>query len=257
MSELSIVLIVKNEQEGIEKCLQVAQTLADELIVLDAGSEDDTQQISLSFGAKVYENNQWPGYGKQRQIAQSYATKPWVMMLDADEILTAESVAEIKKVVKQNDQDNVYFIPRSTHVFGRFIHYGGWYPDFVARLYPREKVAYNDNLVHEKLLIPTVMKQKKLTHPLLHYSYKDMNDYLVKSAFYAKSWADQRFSQGKKTSILNAALHAIGCFTRMYIFRLGFLDGKQGLILALLSSHSTFVKYIDLWSRYHSDKMSS
>ncbi len=247
MSSLSVVLIVKNEAENVKKCLDKIKDIADEVIVLDSGSTDETVNICKTYGAKVFNNDDWPGFGKQRQIAQSYATKDWVFMLDADEHFTEQSRKEIRGIVENNEQNTVWQIPRLSKVFGRFIKHSGWYPDYVIRLYAREKVVYNDSLVHEKLAVPTEIKIKNLKHHLLHYTYKDVVDYLVKSAGYAEAWATQRAQQGKKTSITNALMHGVACFIKMYLIRLGFLDGKQGFILALLSGHSTFVKYIALW----------
>jgi (heptosyl)LPS beta-1,4-glucosyltransferase len=247
MASLSVVLIVKNEQETIEACLDSIESIADEIIVLDSGSDDNTVALCEQKGAKVYVNKVWPGFGKQRQIAQSYATKDWVFMLDADEHFTEQSRAEIRAMVDEDNQNYIWQIPRLSKVFGRFIKHSGWYPDYVMRLYPREKVNYNDSLVHEKLQLNGELHVGNLKHHILHFTYKDMNDYLIKSANYANAWATQRHEQGKTTSIANALLHGVVCFIKMYIIRAGFLDGKQGFILALLSAHSTFVKYIDLW----------
>ncbi len=249
MSSLSVVLIVKNEQESIIACLQSIGDLADEIIVLDAGSDDKTLELCQNFGARVYQNTPWPGYGRQRQIAQSYASKEWIFMLDADEHFTRQSREEIKQIVQQNNQNTIWQIPRLSQVFGRFIRHSGWYPDYVIRLYPRAKAQYNDALVHEKVVYPQDMQLKSLQYPLLHYTYKDVHDYLTKSANYAQAWAQQKAQKGKKTTISNALLHGVACFIKMYLLRAGFLDGKQGFVLALLSAHSTFVKYLDLWVR--------
>ena len=170
-------------------------------------------------------------------------------MLDADERITPELQKSIITVVNEDSQNSVYDIARLSYCFGKFIHHSGWYPDYVTRLYPRTKAAYNGSMVHEKLEYPADLYCKKLQGDLLHYTYRDINHYLVKSAHYAEAWSKQRYEQGKRATLLQGALHAVGCVVRMYILRAGFLDGRQGLLLALLSGHSTFVKYADLWVR--------
>ena len=249
MSSLSVVLIVKNEASILSDCLATVDW-ADELVIVDAGSTDATIDIAKKHTDKVFVESDWQGYGVQRQRAQSYATGDWVLMLDADEQITKELQQSIQKVVAVNNQDKVYALPRLSWVFGRFIRHCGWYPDYVIRLYPRNKAAYGDDKVHEKLIFPETMNVEKLKGDLLHFTYRDMEHYLVKSASYAAAWADQRYAKGKRVSLLQGTLHALTCFIRMYIVRLGFLDGRQGLLLSLLSAHSTFVKYADLWVRY-------
>ena len=250
MPTLSAVLIVKNEASSLAACLQTL-SWADEIIILDAGSSDRTVEIAKQFTDKVFIEADWPGYGVQRQRAQERASGDWVMMIDADEHVTPELAAAIKSVVTNNDQTRVYALPRLSWVFGRFIRHGGWYPDYVVRLYPRHKAEYGAEKVHEKLHFPDDMEVVKLKGDLLHYTYRDMQHYLVKSAAYAAAWAEQRQASNKKASLMQGLWHGLACFLRMYLLRLGLLDGWQGLLLALLSGHSTFVKYADLWVRKH------
>ncbi len=247
--KISAVLIVKNEAANLMACLKNL-TWVDEIVVLDSGSSDATVEVARHFTNKVFTATEWLGFGVQRQRAQSYATGAWVLMVDADEILTPELIADIKLVV-ENDKNlsSVYALPRLSYCFGRFIRHSGWYPDYVVRLYPRQRVGYNAARVHEKLEHPDNMKVERLHGDMLHYTYRDLEHYLVKSAHYASEWALQRELRGKSASLSQGVLHGIGCFVRMYIVRAGFLDGRQGLLLALLSAHSTFVKYADLWVR--------
>ena len=248
MATLSVVLIVKNEAEHLAACLDTV-SWADEIVVFDSGSSDNTLEIARRYTDKVFVDSDWQGYGVQRIRAQKQASSDWVMMLDADERVSAELQRSIQQVLSEDDQNCVYDIPRLSWVFGRFIRHSGWYPDYVTRLYPRERASYNDARVHEKLSYPQQMTKQKLMGDLLHYTYKDLNHYLVKSAHYAEAWAQQRQERGKQANLLQAFIHGVGCFVKMYIVRAGFLDGRQGLLLALLSGHSTFVKYADLWIR--------
>jgi (heptosyl)LPS beta-1,4-glucosyltransferase len=246
MATLSIVLIIKDESKNIEACLRTAN-FADEIVIVDSGSQDNSVELAAKFTDKIFIENDWQGYGIQRQRAQEYASGDWVLMLDADERITPELRRSIVAAVQDDDRTSVYNVTRLSFCFGRFIRHSGWYPDYVARLYPRQKAAYNSSTVHEKLSLPKGMKVRNLSGDLIHYTYQDMKHYLVKSAGYAEAWATQRHSNGKKATLLQGVLHAIGCFVVMYLLRAGFLDGKQGLLLALLSSHSTFVKYAYLW----------
>ena len=251
--KLSVVMIVKDEAQSIASCLTGLEW-ADEVVVLDSSSSDETVALVKQFTDKVYVDSDWRGYGVQRQRAQSYATGDWVLMVDADERLTPELIDEIKIAVSVNDQSKVYALPRLSYCFGRFIRHSGWYPDYVVRLYPREAAEYTNARVHEKLDYPGTMQCVKLKHDMLHYTYRDLEHYLVKSAKYAAEWAEQNQQKGKRTSITQGVLHGLGCFVRMYLLRAGFLDGRQGLLLALLSAHSTFVKYSDLWIRNLPDR---
>jgi len=250
---LSAVLIVKNEENSLPECLD-ALTWVEELVIVDAGSSDQTVETAKKYTDKIFSEPDWQGYGTQRQRAQSYASCDWVVMIDADEHVTPALKASIQEAVQQNDQDKVYALPRLSWVFGRFIRHSGWYPDYVIRLYPRNKARYGDEKVHEKLHFGDDMQVVKLTGDLLHYTYRDLEHYLVKSASYAAAWAEQRQAKGKRSSLLQGFWHGVACFLRMYIFRLGFLDGRQGLLLAILSAHSTFVKYADLWVKQQTGK---
>ena len=248
MASLSVVLIVRDEAANLAQTLPTLDW-CDEIVVVDAGSTDTTVEIAKKYTTKIYSYPDWQGFGIQRQRAQSHATGDWVLMLDADERVTPELRDEIQRVVTANDQDKVYSLGRLSWVFGRFIRHGGWYPDYVIRLYPRSRAGYGDEQVHEKLHFPDSTDVVRLKGDLLHYTYRDMEHYLVKSANYAAAWAQQREARGKSTSLLQGFSHGLVCFLRMYLLRLGFLDGRQGLLLAMLSAHSTFVKYADLWVR--------
>lgn len=249
MPTLSIAMIVKNEAQDLTKCLETVQGWVNEIIVLDSGSSDETVQIVESFGAKVYVNDDWQGFGKQRQLAQQYVTSDYVLWLDADERVTPALKQSILQAVEKDEKNTVYQVSRLSEVFGKQIRHSGWYPDYVVRLYRTDFAKYGEELVHEKVHYPKNATVKKLSGDLLHFTYKDIHHYLVKSASYAKAWAIQRANAGKKASLLDGVTHALGCFVKMYLLKAGFLDGKQGFLLAVLSAHSTFVKYADLWNR--------
>lgn len=246
---LAVAIIVKNEAENLSKCLESIKGWVDEIVIVDSGSTDNTIEIAKKYTDKIFIHAQWKGFGKQRQIAQSYVESEYLLWLDADEYVTNELKQSILTAIRNNKEKTVYQIGRLSEVFGREIRHSGWYPDFVTRLYRTKETQYNDSLVHEKVVIPQGFKTETLNGDLLHYTYKDLHHYLVKSANYAKAWADQKENDGKKSSLYKGISHALGCFIKMYLLKAGFLDGKQGLLLAILSTHSTFVKYADLWVR--------
>ena len=249
MPTISVAMIVKNEAADLADCLETVKDWVDEIVILDSGSTDNTQQIAEQYGAKFYQNVDWPGFGKQRQLAQQYVTSDYVLWLDADERVSSLLRQSIEQAVQQNLPSTAYQLPRLSSVFGRKIRHSGWYPDYVVRLYRCQDGQYGDELVHEKVHLAKGTQIKKLQGDLLHFTYKSIHHYLLKSAGYARAWDEQRADKGKKATLWQGISHALGCFIKMYFIRAGFLDGKQGLLLAILSAHSTFVKYADLWER--------
>lgn len=246
MTTLSAVIIAKNEAAHLAQCLQTLQW-ADEIIVLDSGSTDATCDIAARHGARVEQATDWQGFGVQRQRAQALARCEWILMVDADERVTPELQQSIQRTIQ--GPPVIGRMARLSWCFGGFIRHAGWYPDPVDRLYPRAAAQYNAALVHEKLQNPQGLPIQRLQGDLLHFTYDSMRHYLVKSAQYAELWAQARHAQGRTTSLTAAFLHGVGCFVRMYLLKAGFLDGRRGLLLALLSAHSTYVKYADLWLR--------
>lgn len=246
---LAAVLIVKNEALQLEACLQSVHGWVDHIILVDSGSTDDTLAIAQRFEAQCHVNTAWQGFGRQRQWAQKHCTADWLFWLDADEIVTPQLKQSIQTAVSNNDTHKMYRVSRLSWAFGRYIRYSGWYPDRVVRLYPRALTQYNDALVHEHVMTPADAVCENLEGDLLHYTYRDTEHYLVKSAGYARAWADKQNQLGRSASLLQGLIHGVSCFLKMYVLRQGFRDGRAGLLLALLSGHSTFVKYADLWVR--------
>jgi len=244
MPSISAVLIVKNESQKLPDCLKSLQWV-DEIVVLDSGSSDDTLKVAEAFSAKVFVNTQWQGFGVQRERAAQLATSDWIFMIDADERVTPELAQHILAAVRE--EPAIWSVNRLCWCFGRFIKHSGMHPDWVPRLYPRDRAMYDATRVHERLVNNHHLPEQKLSGYLLHYVYDSIHHQQQKAAHYAQEWALQRMDAGKKTSLTAAILHALACFLRMYVFRLGFLDGKQGFLLALLLSQSTFSKYAELW----------
>ncbi|CAQ86448.1 MULTISPECIES: glycosyltransferase family 2 protein [Photorhabdus] len=244
---LSVVMITQNSADLIRDCL-ASVSWADEIIVLDSGSSDDTCQIAQAMGAKIFSNTEWPGFGRQRQLAQQYASGDYIFMIDTDERVTPELKASIQQVLNHADNNKVYSCARRNLFLGRFMKHSGWYPDRVLRLYARDRYQYNDNQVHESLEThgaPVVI----LKGDLLHLTCRDLMEFQRKQLNYAKAWAKQRHEQGKQCSYFSIFSHTFGAFVKTWLLRAGFLDGKQGLILAIVNAQYTFNKYAALWEK--------
>jgi len=245
---LSVVMIAKNEAELLPDCL-ASVIWADEIIVLDSGSSDDSVEIATQAGAQVYQNDDWQGYGIQRQRAQGYATGDMILMIDADERVSPELRAAIEQVLVAPHSRTVYSLGRSNLFLGRFMRHSGWYPDRVMRLYPRT-FRYNDNLVHESLQsdgAPVVA----LPGDLEHLTCRDLIAFQRKQLAYAEAWATERHQRGKRCGLFSVFSHTLGAFVKTLLLRAGFLDGKQGWILAVVNAQYTFNKYSALWALNH------
>ncbi|MFT2798074.1 glycosyltransferase family 2 protein [Serratia sp. JSRIV001] len=253
-NSLSVVMIAKNEVELLSECLQ-SVAWADEIIVLDSGSTDGSVALAESLGAKVFTHTDWQGFGKQRQKAQSYATQDYVLMIDADERVTPELRHSIEQVLANADDSVVYSLGRRNLFLGRFMRHSGWYPDRVNRLYANQRYRYNDDLVHESLNTGGA-KVVPLQGDLLHLTCRDFFAFQRKQLHYAEQWAIQRHQAGKRCGYLSILTHTLGAFCKTWLLRAGFLDGKQGLLLAVVNAQYTFNKYAALWAlgRNYSEK---
>ena len=241
---LSVIVITHNESANIGDCLR-SLGFADEVVVLDSGSTDGTPDMARDLGAVVHFSNDWPGFGPQKNRALQFARFPWVLSLDADERVSPELAAQIARVVAE-DADVAYEIPRLTQFCGRWIHHCGWTPDHVLRLFRRDAARFSDDLVHERVLLSHGTTQR-LTLPILHYSYPTPAHYWRKLEQYSQAWAQQRFAQGQKTSMLRAGLAGVVAFLRSYVLRLGFLDGAMGFAVCTMQAQAAFGKYFALY----------
>jgi len=238
---VSVILITKNEAVNIRDCL-LSVAWADEIIVVDSGSTDGTPHLAEEMGAQVYSHD-WPGFGPQKNRALDYASKEWVFSIDADERVTPEQWTELEHAMKEGAA-NGYFCPRLSQFCGTFIHYSGWYPDYVLRLFKRGKGRFSNSLVHESIVLEG--RSAKLKIPLLHYSYLTMNDVERKVEHYSNAAAQQMFEAGKQASLMRAVLSSGWAFIRTYILRLGVLDGGAGWNIACMNARTTYLKYCKL-----------
>jgi len=244
MPTLSVILITKNEASNIRDCLQ-SVAWADEIIVVDSGSTDDTLRICKEMGAQVYVHADWTGFGPQKNRALSYANKDWIFSIDADERVTPELRAEIEQAMHDAEADG-YYCPRLSQFCGKFVHHSGWYPDYVLRLFKRGAGRFSDSMVHESVLPDG--KTAKLRSPLLHYSYLTRADVERKVEHYSNAAAQQMLQSGKRSNWLDASLRGGWAFVRTYVLRLGVLDGSAGWNIACMNARTTYLKYRKLAS---------
>lgn len=250
-ARLSVVVITRNEAANIAECLR-SVAFADELVVVDSGSTDDTRTIAASLGARVVETTDWPGFGPQKNRALDEAGGDWVLSLDADERVPAELAEQIRQAMASGAHA-AYDMPRLTQFCGQWIHHCGWTPDRVLRLFRREAARFSDDLVHERVVTRAGISQGQLSVALLHYSYPTPTHYWRKLEQYSQAWAQQRHARGQTTSMSRAAAAAVVAFVRSYIFRLGFLDGAMGFAVCTMQAQAAFGKYFALYclNRHH------
>jgi len=239
MSSVSVILITKNEAANIRECLQ-SVSWADEIIVVDSGSTDDTVSICHEMGATVFLHADWPGFGPQKNRALDHANKDWVFSIDADERVTPELRTEIEHAMRESKADG-YFFPRLSQFCGKYVNHSGWYPDYVLRLFKRDKGRFSGSLVHEHLLLTG--KSARLKTPLLHFSYLTPEDVKRKVKHYSDAAAQQMFASGRQSNRLEAVLRGSWAFVRTYVLRLGILDGSVGWNIAWMNSRTTYLKY--------------
>ncbi len=238
---LSVIIITKNEAFNIRACLE-SVSWADEIIVVDSGSTDDTVAICREFTTHVYIHD-WPGFGPQKNRALNYAGKDWVLSLDADERVTPELRIEIQSAMREASYD-AYEIPRLSSFCGRYIHHSGWRPDYVTRLFKRPAGRFSDDLVHERVVVSA--STGKLKQSILHESFRDAEELLDKINRYSTASAIMLHKKNRTASLKKAVAHALWAFLRSYLLRAGFLDGREGFMLAVSTAEGTYYRYVKL-----------
>ncbi len=252
---LSVIVITRNEAHNLRDCLQSLTEAANEIIVVDNQSTDETIEIAKDFGAKISQPADWPGFGPQKNRALDLATSDWVLSIDADERLTPELVQEIKERMQIGTEKVAYEIPRLSWYCGKFIRHGGWHPDYVLRLFRRGDAKFSDDLVHEKLVMNVNSIQiKQLNSSLLHFSFRNFSQVLDKVDRYSTASALQMFRDGKRSSLGKAIGHGVWAFIRTYLLRRSFLDGAHGFALAVSNAEGTYYRYLKLWLLCNEDK---
>ncbi|ASQ46364.1 glycosyltransferase family 2 protein [Legionella clemsonensis] len=237
---LSVIIIAKDEEANIRRCLESVQW-ADEIIVLDSGSTDNTVAIAKEFTHHVYCTD-WQGYGIQKQRALSYATGDWVLNLDADESIGSELREAIKKAIKGNEAE-AYRIPICMKFYGKLLRFSSS-PKRHIRLFKRAGAHYSDDIVHEKIILPSTARIGRLKLAIQHHSFQDVSHALYKVNKYSSYSAKIRIEQQRSPGFIKILLGTLWMFFRCYFLQRGFLDGKAGFLLAALNAQGTFYRGI-------------
>jgi len=247
---LSVILITKNESANIDACL-ASVAFADEWIVVDAQSSDDTAERARRFGARVETTTDWPGFGAQKQRALDLASGTWVLAIDADERVSPELGASIRAAVAvaAGAGDGAaapagYELSRLSRFGGRWIRHGDWYPDRVVRLFRRDRGRFSADRVHERVEVGG--RIGRLDGDLLHHTMPTLEDALEKMNRYSSGRAADKVSRGQGGGLGPALVHGLWAFLRSYVLRRGFLDGAAGFVVAAYVAEGTYWRYLKM-----------
>lgn len=238
---LSVVLITQNAAAQLRECLE-SVAFADEIVLVDCASADGTPELALRHGARVLQK-EWLGFGRQKQFAIEQAKNDWVLCLDADERLSTELAASVRRAL-QAPVSPVYRMARCNRFLGRWLRHGEGYPDWSPRLFDRRNARWSDDAVHEKVLY--AVTPGTLEGDLLHESAEDLGRYLEKQNRYTALAAQQLFERGRTAGALELVLSPLVRFVKFYLLRLGFLDGLPGLVHTSIGCMNSFMKYAKL-----------
>jgi glycosyltransferase involved in cell wall biosynthesis len=245
MIAISAVIITRNESANIEDALRSVSGWADEIVVVDSGSTDDTLEICRRYTDKIF-CREWTGFVDQKNFAADRAANDWVFSIDADERPSPELVAEIQSLRSAGFARPGYRMPRVTFFMGRWIRHGDWYPDFQLRLFDRRRGRWQGRRVHESFKLDGG-EPASLKGELHHYTYRTLSDYLKRLESYTTLAAADYRERGKRSSGAKLLLDPFATFAKAYLLKRGFLDGVPGLMAAVMGSISVYFKYAKLY----------
>ena len=240
MPKISAVIITKNEERNIGRCLDSLKGIVDEILVVDSFSEDRTREISEKAGAKFVEQ-QWMGYSATKNWANDQAEGPYILSLDADEALSSELRNSIEKV--KGSMNGVYEFNRLTNYCGKWIRHSGWYPDRKVRLFPKGKARWEGEYVHETLKTDADQPKTHLTGDLYHYSYYQIREHIARANKYSDLAAQKIVDAGKGGLLFKCMVNPYFRFWKHYLLKGGFLDGFYGFVISVIASFEVFLKY--------------
>lgn len=245
MKPVSVVIITFNEEHNIARCIQSVKMLADEIIVLDSCSTDNTVEIARSLGATVYQEK-FRGYIGQKNLAMQYASHNYILSLDADEALDSQLAFSILHE-KKSLLYRAYSMNRCTNYCGRYIRHGLWYPDKKIRLFDRRIAKWGGLNPHDKIIIQEGFPVQHLKGDILHYSFTTVDDHIWQNNRLSSIAANSLYTKGSRSSWYKMLVHPAWAFINGYLFRRGFLEGKDGFTIAINTSHQVFLKYNKLY----------
>jgi glycosyltransferase involved in cell wall biosynthesis len=241
--KLSVTVITKNEAADIAAALDSVRW-ADEIVIVDSGSTDDTIAIARQFTERIVVR-EWPGYAAQKNVAASLASHDWILSLDADERVTPALAAEIRKTLSEAPSVAAFRVPRVTWHLGRWIRTTDWYPDYQTRLYDRTRAQWTGTYVHEAVQVEGTLGA--LTHDIQHYAYRDIADHLETIDRYTTLAARQMRDQGRQAGLLQLVGHPPLAFLRNYVGKGGIRDGAVGFVISAMNAYYVFLKFAKLW----------
>ena len=231
-----------NEAGNIGACLD-ALAFCDERVVVDGGSADETVQLAQGKGARVVPHP-FEGFGAQKGFALSLATGDWVLSVDADERVPEALAREIRAAIESGAADG-YELPRRSSFCGRLMDHSGWAPDPVLRLFRRDKASFTSDLVHERVVCSG--RVARLNEPLMHTPVRRLEDALSRMDRYSTAGAEQLLAEGRRVSFMSGIVHGLWTFLRTYVLQAGFLDGREGFLLAVANAEGTYYRYMKAW----------
>jgi glycosyltransferase involved in cell wall biosynthesis len=245
---VSACVITGNEEHNVEECLRSLQFL-DEIVVVDSHSKDRTRELAAALGARVVEHD-WLGHIGQKNHAVSLARNDWVLCVDADERVTPELRAAVEKIAASEPACAGYRVNRRNVYLGQWIRWGGWYPDAKVRLFDRRRGRWGGVNPHDHVQVDG--PEGDTGADLIHYSYRDISHHVTKSIdFFSTISAREKLSRGQRFVTLQLFFGPPLKFFKMFVLRLGFLDGWRGFIVAALGAFFVFLKYAKLWELVH------
>jgi glycosyltransferase involved in cell wall biosynthesis len=240
---ISVIVITRNESHNIDACLESVRW-SDDIVVVDAESADDTVARALTHTPHVHVRK-WEGFSAAKTYAVGQTVHDWVLWLDADERVMPALADELARLDLDASSDSAYTVARRAYFLGRWISHSGWYPGRVARLFRKDRARFTAAAVHEGLVIDGNIAD--LSNDLLHYTDPNLYHYFEKFNRYTTLAAAETSARGKHFGMSDLLIRPVWLFLKMYVLRRGFMDGMQGLVLALLSSAYVFTKYAKLW----------
>lgn len=244
--KISATVIAKNEEARISDCLNSLKAVADEIILVDSGSKDNTIAIAKSLGAKVI-HHEFEGHVQQKNYAMEQAQYEWILSLDADEMLSAEAITALKKVKQESSTQDGFSLNRLNNYCGKWLRHGGWYPDRKIRLWKKAKGQWGGMNPHDEVIMAEGSKVDKLNVDILHFTYDVVEDHRRQMVLFAQIIAQSYFDQGKRTHPIEIIVNPVFSFIRDYILKGGFLDGRAGWTANVISGKYQYWKYRNLW----------
>jgi len=241
--EISAVFITYDEERRLEPALKSVAGVASEIIVVDSFSTDETVKIARKYTNRVFQRK-WTNFADQKNFANSQASCPWILSLDADERISPELHKEIEALKKGEPLCSAFSIPRKVFYLGKWIRHSGWYPDRKIRLFRKDRARWEGDYVHESLAVRG--RVEKLKGPIHHFTYRSIADHLARINKFSDLAAQKLYAQKKRCRFYHLLFMPFSRFVKSFFLKLGFLDGFAGLVISVLTGYAIFIRYAKL-----------